>query len=143
MHGGIASHPKQSKASNKQRSSSSIHGPFLVEPSCTANAPTRYSHMCVLRCIANAEFQGHRIRVMNSSGHVSTLAGSAAGFADGYMHYALFNGPVGLSLDANHTHLYVAGACCDNSWQRICSWVLRVLCSREPKQALEYYNGQP
>jgi gliding motility-associated-like protein len=47
------------------------------------------------------------IRVIDPSGNVSTVAGSSRGYLDGTGSQAMFNNPVGLSMDASR-NLYVA-----------------------------------
>lgn len=54
-----------------------------------------------------AEFSGHRIRKINTSGVVTTIAGSSIGYTDGQGTSAAFNGPVGLTFDSAG-YLYVA-----------------------------------
>ena len=56
----------------------------------------------------------HRIRKITPAGLVSTLAGGAAGFADGTIGTAHFNSPTGIAVDASG-NLYV----CEQTNRRI------------------------
>jgi hypothetical protein len=53
-----------------------------------------------------ADFFNHKIRKITTTGVVTTIAGSTAGFADGTVSSAQFNGPVGIKIDASN-NLYV------------------------------------
>ena len=53
--------------------------------------------------------------ITQSSGEVSTLAGSKCGFADGRGHVAKFNGPEGICYDSSDESLVV----CDNGNSRL------------------------
>jgi len=53
-----------------------------------------------------ADYGNHRIRKVTAAGVVSTLAGSAAGFADGKGAAAKFANPIGIALDS-HGNLFV------------------------------------
>ncbi len=50
-----------------------------------------------------ADFGNHRIRKISSSGMVTTVAGSIAGFRDGVHYSARFNGPTGLAVTGDGT----------------------------------------
>jgi uncharacterized repeat protein (TIGR02543 family) len=48
-----------------------------------------------------ADYYNHRIRKIDSSGNVTTVAGSNSGFVDGDSTTARFSGPSGIALDSN------------------------------------------
>ncbi len=54
-----------------------------------------------------ADTLNHKIRKIDSSGHVTTVAGSSSGFADGNVTTAQFNLPQGVDVD-NNGNIYVA-----------------------------------
>lgn len=54
------------------------------------------------------DYGNHRIRrITLSTGEVTTIAGSVAGYADGKGNIAKFNGPMGLALDRKGTVAYI------------------------------------
>jgi DNA-binding beta-propeller fold protein YncE len=55
-----------------------------------------------------ADYANHRIRKINSSGVVSTLAGGTPGSADGTGTTAQFNNPFGVAVDGSGSNVYVA-----------------------------------
>lgn len=55
-----------------------------------------------------ADYSNHRIRVMNSDGQVTTLAGSTSGSMDGVGTTSRLSNPVGLAVDLDR-NIYVVG----------------------------------
>lgn len=75
-----------------------------------------------------AGFYGNNIRKINSSGYVSTFAGSGtASSSDGQGTSATFNVPVGITMDSNGT-LYVTELTGKKSEKNIQRWICQHCC---------------